>query len=309
MSLAILGETAGIERWRRELARRMPELTIVSWPDVGAREDVEAVLTWMHPLGALAELPNLRVIISQGAGVDHILRDPDLPGDVPIVRLVDPMLVTQMTEYVTAAVLRHHRRFADYVAQQRARVWRELPAPNTAACTVGVLGLGQLGVPAARAMASLGFPVRGWSRTPKRIEGIDTYAGDDALPEFLADCQVLVCLLPLTPATENLIDARLLARLPRGAYLINAGRGRHVVDDDLLEAIDCGQLAGACLDVFREEPLPREHPFWDRPEITITPHVASQTLASSAAEQVCEAVERVRAGLPLSHRVDRARGY
>jgi glyoxylate/hydroxypyruvate reductase len=309
VTLAIVGETAGVDAWRRELSRRMADLTIVSWPELGAREDVEAVLTWMHPLGAFTELPNLRVIISQGAGVDHILRDPDLPQGVPIVRLVDPMLVAQMSEYVAAAVLRHHRGFPAYAAQQRARVWRELPVPDTGACTVGVLGLGQLGVPAARTLARLGFSVRGWSRTPKQLEGLETFAGDDALAEFLSGCQVLVCLLPLTPATENLLDARALSRLPRGAYLINAGRGEHVVEDDLLGALDRGQLSGACLDVFRTEPLPAEHPFWGRPEITITPHVASQTLARSASDQVVDALLRARAGRPLSHTVDRARGY
>ena len=309
MTLAIIGDTGGIHAWRRELASRMPDLEIAIWPEVGRRESIEAALTWMHPAGALAEFPNLRVIISQGAGVDHILRDPALPAGVPIVRLVDPMLVSQMSEYVAAAVLRVHRRFPDYAAQQRARVWRELPASDTHATTVGVLGLGELGIPAARALARLGFPVRGWSRTRKQLGDIDTYFGDDALADFLSGCQVIVCLLPLTPATENLLCARTLSHLPRGAYVINVGRGEHVVDDDLLAALETGQLSGACLDVFRTEPLPPDHPYWAQPGVTITPHIASQTLPSSAAAQVIEAVQRTRAGLPLAHRVDRQRGY
>jgi glyoxylate/hydroxypyruvate reductase A len=228
---------------------------------------------------------------------------------VPVARLVDRLLTAAMSEWVLLNVLRFHRQDPDYRAQQAARIWRELPAPATAERRVGILGLGALGADAAAKLAALGFPVLGWSRRPKSLPEISTFSGDDGLAAMLPQTDILVCLLPLTPDTHGLIDQSLLGRLPRGAYLLNPARGGHVVDTDLLRALDSDQLAGAALDVFAPEPLPSEHPFWAHPKVVITPHAASMTIPASVAPQVVENLHRLRSGTPLLNLVDAAAGY
>jgi glyoxylate/hydroxypyruvate reductase len=250
-------------------------------------------------------------IFSLGAGVDHILADPELP-DVPVVRIVDPDLTMRMTEYVVLHVLMHHRRQRLYDAQQRERMWREHEQAPANAVAVGVMGLGVLGRAAAVALARLGFRVAGWSRTPKALPDIETFHGDAGLDAFLRRTEILVCLLPATPATQGMLDRKLIRKLKRdgaGAYLINAARGTLQVDADILAALEEGLLAGATLDVFAREPLPAASPLWRHPKVTITPHNAAVSDPRALAANVLRQIERFEQGLPLEHVVDRACGY
>lgn len=297
------------EWWADELARRIPDLEMRLWPELGDRAAIDYALVWMPEKGLLKSLPNLRAVFSLGAGVDHIFRDPDLPRGVPICRVVDPNLTQRMTEYVLLHVLRYHRQQPAYAALQAEGKWEELDQPAAADRRVGIMGLGALGADAARHLVGLGFQVAGWSRTRKEIAGVESFAGTAALDAFLHDLDILVCLLPLTPATEGILDKDLFARLKPGACLINAARGGHLVEADLIPALDSGRLGAATLDVFREEPLPVGHPFWRHPKITVTPHVASISDPRSVADQVAENVRRAEAGEPLLNVVDPAVGY
>jgi glyoxylate/hydroxypyruvate reductase A len=309
VALLFLSDSDDPAAWRAALAERLPGLDMRVWPETGTAADIDAALVWNHPRGALQALPNLRAILSLGAGVNHVLDDPALPPGVPIARIVDPALATGMAEYAALAVLRYHRNFDVYERLQREKRWKRLPIPVTAARRVGVLGLGEIGSACAGMIAGLGFPVAGWSRTPKSLPGIASYAGPDGLAAFLAQTDILVCVLPLTAATRGVINQATLAALPRGAFVINIARGAHVVDQDLIAALDSGHIAGATLDVFADEPLPRDHPFWTHPKVTVTPHIASITNPDTAAEGVAENLRRLADGRPLLNLVDRARGY
>ncbi len=309
MALLFLWPSRDGEDWRREFERLLPGVDYRVWPEVGRTDDVEMVMTWKAPPGELSRFPNVRCVCVLGHGVDHLFDESGLPAGVTFVRLVEDSMVRQMSAYVLAAVLRHHRRMADYEAGQRGGRWAPMPAPDPAETRVGILGLGALGGDAARKLAGLGFEVEGWSRAPKTIEGVASCAGHGALAPLLGRCDVVVSLLPLTPETRDILDAGAFAAMKKGAYLVNPARGGLVVDEDLLAALDSGHLSGACLDVFRTEPLPPEHPFWTHPKVTITPHVASLTLARAAAPQVAENYLRLRDGRPLLNRIDLARGY
>lgn len=309
MALLFKSETDRAALWREAFARLDPTLDFREWPEAGDPTEIEFALVW-HPVkGDLKRYPNLKAIFSLGAGIEHIFSDPELPKHIPVVRMVDHGLTRGMSEYVLMHVLRFHRRVPELEAQQRAGIWTYLDYPPAWERRVGVMGLGVLGGDAARTIASFEFQTAGWSRRPKRIEGVDCFHGEDGLGRLLAHSEILVNLLPLTSATENILNRDFFARLPRGACLINAARGRHLVEEDLIPALDSGQLAGAALDVFREEPLPRDHPFWSHPKIWISPHVASVTQPSTAARGVLEGIGRVRAGLPLENVVDWSEGY
>jgi glyoxylate/hydroxypyruvate reductase len=309
MALLFRSSVDSAARWQSELARLRSELDIRIWPEIGEAAQIEYALVWRPGPGLLASLPNLRLILSLGAGVDHILCDPQLPRDVPIVRLVDPYLTDAMSEYVVLQVLRLHRRDLDYRAQQQAEIWRELPQKNAGERPVGILGFGEIGQDAGRKLAALGFPISGWGRTDRPRAGFRTYAGADGLSQLLVGTEILVCLLPLTPETQGILCARTFACLPRGAGLVNAGRGGHLVEEDLIPALDCGQLCAAALDVFREEPLPPGHPFWHHPRILVTPHIAGITNPRTAAPIILDSIRRFEEGRPLLNEVDPSRGY
>lgn len=295
--------------WVKHLRMQDPDLDLRVWPDAGPPEAIEFVLCWKHPLGEFRNYPNLKCIASLGFGVDHILRDPGLPPGVPVVRLVDEAMIRAMSEYVVAAVLNHTRRFNLFRQDQCQKLWKPRLPLHAPEVHVGIMGLGALGRDAAAKLRLLGFPVAGWSRTPKQIEGIGCFAGAERLDEFLSQTDILVCLLPLTPATRGILDRRVFSRLPAGAYLINAARGDHLVEEDLLAAIDNGHLSGACLDVFRTEPLPESHPFWGHPRIVVTPHSASHTYPAAVAPQIIENYRRVRAGQTPLNAIDFEKGY
>jgi glyoxylate/hydroxypyruvate reductase len=310
VALLFLSPDDPADAWRAELQARIPGLDVRVWPEVGDRADIDIALVWRPPQGELARsrYPNLKAILSLAAGIDGLIADPDLP-DVPIARMVDPSLTRTMSEYVLLAVLRHHREFDRFERAQRVREWAYAFPPQAAERRVGIMGLGELGSAAARRLVAEGFQVLGWSRSPKVLDGVVSYAGRSELHAFLHRTDVLVCLLPLTADTVGILDAATFTGLPHGAFVINVARGQHLIERDLVEALDSGHLAGATLDVFREEPLPPESPLWEHPKVLVTPHVASYSLPATAASGVAANIRRVLAGEPLLHQVDRARGY
>jgi len=304
--------------WVAQLRAQARGRELRIWPDsIGDPRDIGYACVWRAPHGLLARFPNLKAIVNLGAGVDHLLADPALP-DVPIARVVHADLTMRVTEYVVLHVLMHHRRQRLYDAQQRERLWRVHRQPAASEASVGVMGLGAIGRAAAGALAGLGFQVAGWSRTQKHLSGslpgVATFSGEAGLDDFLARTEILVCLLPQTPATEGLLNLSLFRQLKRdgaagGAFLVNAARGKLQVDADIIAALDEGALAGCTLDVFPQEPLPPQSPLWSHPRVTITPHNAGDVSPRVFAPQVIAQIERRERGLPLEHAVDRARGY
>lgn len=295
--------------WLTALGAALPDAEVRVWPQIGEPAEIDYALLWKRPAAIVADLPNLRVLFSMGAGVEALLADPTLPSGFPLARMVDPSLGEGMREYVLHRVLHYHRRMPELAAAQSEGVWRPLVCKPAGAQRIGLLGLGELGRSCGAALVALGFDVAGWSRTPRDLPGITTFAGDDGLAAMLARTDILVCLLPLTSATEDILNADLFAVLPRGAQLINVARGRHLVEDDLLAALDSGQLAHATLDVFRVEPLPAGHPFWTHPKIDVTPHCSALTNPTTAARTLAANIARDRAGQTIPDLVDRTRGY
>lgn len=302
------GGVADARAWRTAFHRLDPDLELRVWPETGAVEDIEFVLAWRPKPGDLMRYPNLKAVFWLGAGVDWLVEQKELP-KVPFVRLVDPGLTAGMTEYVALHTLRYHRRQPELDAAQRRRDWIDLDYPLPWNRKVGILGLGVLGGDAARKLKALDFDVAGWSRTPKSIPGVTGFHGESQLVPFLERTEILACLLPLTSETRGIINKRTLAALPRGACVINAGRGGHVIDADLLAALDSGHIAHAALDVFNAEPLPADHPYWSHPQVTLSPHIASITHAETAAPGIYAGMKRARAGLALDNLVDFERGY
>jgi glyoxylate/hydroxypyruvate reductase A len=309
MALLFRSTVDSAARWRAQLTGLTQQIEVRVWPEIGNPAEIDYALVWKPEPGFLASLPSLKLILSLGAGVDHLLADPHLPRHLPIVRLVDPHMTEAMSEYVVLQVLRLHRRDLAYRDQQQAGVWRELDQQNAAERRVGILGLGELGRDAAKKLKALGFDVAGWSRGEKSIPGVEGFAGATGLPRLLGRSEILVCLLPLTAETEGLLNAGTLALLPRGAALVNAARGAHLVEEDLLAALASGQISAAVLDVFREEPLPADHPFWHHPRVIVTPHVAAFTNPATAAPIIIDNILRFEEGRPLLNRVYPARGY
>ncbi|HZH26659.1 MAG TPA: glyoxylate/hydroxypyruvate reductase A [Azospirillaceae bacterium] len=309
MALLFFGNADRASEWIGPLQQGVPGLEVRVYPDIGDPADIRYTLGFAPPPGVLKGLPNLQVMFSTGAGVDGTLRDPEVPAHVPLVRMVETGLTEGMTEYVVLHTLAWHRDLWAYAKAQEQGRWIQRPQTLARDRRVGILGLGVLGTDAARALSALRFDVAGWSRTPKHLDGVRGFAGGDGLDAFLARTEILICLLPLTSETRGLLDRRCLSRLPKGAVLINAARGAHVVDADLLALLDEGHLAGATLDVFHEEPLPADHPYWRHPKVVVTPHAAAQTLARGAAAEVARQIRRHQAGEPLENVVDRTRGY
>ena len=296
--------------WKRRLAALDPALEVRVYPDdIGDPARIDAALVWKPPAGLLASLPNLKLILSLGMGVDHVFADPQLPQGVPIARIVDQELIDRMSEYCALAVLRYHRDADAYDRFKAERRWKPVPGPHASGRRVGILGMGEIGRDLAAKLAVFGFKLAGWSRTAKSVPGVESFHGAAGFVPFLAHSEILVCLLPLTPETEGILGARAFAAMPRGAVVINAARGGHVVDADLIAALDAGQLAAAQLDAFRQEPLPPDHPFWAHPKIRITPHNAGITNPETAAHQIVDNLRRLRAGETLMNVVDPQRGY
>ena len=295
------------EPWLRGLREALPAASVVAWSE-GA-EPADYAIVWTPPDAFYVAQPSLKALFNLGAGVDGLLRSSALPAHVPLVRLEDAGMAPLMAEYVVQAAVRHARELDTMEVDRRAGRWVPRRTIDRGEFPVGVMGAGALGVPVAQALAAHGFPVSMWSRARKQVDGVRGFGGVEERDAFLAATRILVCLLPLTPDTENILDARLFDRLMPDAYLINVARGRHLVDDDLLAALASGRLAGATLDVFREEPLPAGHPFWAEARITITPHCSAVTQRSATIDQIVAKIVRLEAGQPISGVVDRRRGY
>lgn len=300
--------------WAAEMRKAAPGMEVRVWPEMGDVATVDYVAAWLPPPDVVRSLSRLKVIFSLGAGVDAILKDPTLPDGVPIVRVNDPDLTMRMSEYVVLHVLLHHRQQRRLDENQRNKVWDGFPTHAANALRVGVMGLGVLGQDAARKLAVLGFKVAGWSRSPKLVDGVQCFSGAGALETFLARTDVLVSLLPATPETDGILNRALIRKLARSGpfgapVLINAGRGRQQVEEDILAALEAGELHGATLDVFRTEPLPPDSPFWSHPRVTLTPHIAADSDPQVICEYVARQIAAYEAGGKLSNLVDRARGY
>lgn len=307
--LLFLSGSDRAEDWIRAIKDLMPGLDIRVWPDVGDPGDITYALPWKPPVGVLKNFPNLKVIVSLGAGVDGLLNT-DLPPGVPVVRMVDAQLTRGMVEYALYWVLHFHRDMAAYAEAKRAGAWLAgRPIPDTPRTVVGVMGLGEIGGAVARTFAAIGFKTRGFAQSRRSVEGVEVFAGDAELDAFLRDCRYLICVLPLTPRTRGILGERVFAALPKGAVIINIARGGHLDEAALLAALGSGRIGHAVLDVVEREPLPPGHPFWRHPQVTITPHIASMTLPRTGARQVVETIRRAEAGLAVGPLVDPEKGY
>lgn len=310
MAIVIIMPDRDASPLRDQLNRHLPAGAAVwIYPEIPNPEDVTMAVVWKHPPGSLKAFPHLKLVQSFGAGVEHLLLDPELPEGVPLARIVDDALTLSMRNYVGMAVLAIHKRLDVYLENQRRKVW-EQPQPVEWPVRVGILGMGELGAASAQFLAGMGFEVWGYSRQRKTLPGVTCLSPQEAsLAEFAGRINVLVCLLPLTPQTEGILNDSLFRSMPKGSYLINAARGGHLVEADLLRVLDEGWFEGAFLDVFREEPLPASHPFWEHPKIFLTPHSASVTNPDSASQLVAENYRRIMAGQPPLHRVEAEKGY
>jgi len=309
MAILIYTKAHDPAAWAAAMHAVDPTLDIRLHPQTGNPNEIEAAVVAKPPPGLLQSFPNLRLIHAFGAGVDAILTDKTLPKSVPLARVVDDRLTVAMTEYVLLHVLRFHRQVEAMATNQRNKTWKWLPPVDAAERVVGIMGMGTLGTAVAEKLRPFGFQLVSWSRGLKAVDGVASFHGDDHLDSFLRLCNVLVCLLPLTPQTRGIISRRTLSLLPKGAYIINAGRGGHVVEADLLHALDSEWLSGATLDVFDEEPLRDAHPFWTHPKVTVTPHNAADSIAAHVAPQIVDNIQRMMKGQPLLRLVDYARGY
>ena len=295
--------------WAEDFARLLPGGETLSWREGETLPACDYAVLWNPAAGLLPQLAQVKAIFLMGAGADAVLKFGEALPKVPLVRLGDAGMAVQMAEYVAYATLRYFRRFDEYEEQARHGLWAPLPAHEKKDFTIGVMGLGKLGLRVVETMRGFGFPVRGWSRTAKDLPGVECFAGMASLDEFLSGTRVLVSLLPLTAETNNLLDRRRLATLPKGAYLINVARGAQVAEPDLLTLIRSGHIAGATLDVFRNEPLPAPHPFWEEPRITITPHISALTVREDAVRQIIDKIAAFEADQPVADIVDRQLGY
>lgn len=308
MAILHLGDEKRGRAWREAFARELPEVDFRCSPHEGDLTDVRQLVAWTIPEGLIERLPNLEVIFSIGAGIDQL----DLglvPESVRIVRMIESGITQTMVEYVTMAVLALHRDLPLYLAQQHAGRWEPQHVLLARERAVGVMGLGELGLAALSALRGFDFKLSGWSRSARDVPEVMCYAGGEELGAFLAACDILVCMLPLTAQTRGVLNRDLFAQLPRGARLVSVGRGAHLVQEDLLEALESGQLAAAVLDVTDPEPLPADHPLWRHPAILVTPHVAGVTRHETAIHPLMDNVRRLAAGMALEGEVDRTRGY
>ncbi len=309
-SIRVLVQSTGIDvvpAIIEALQRLKPDWLYEAWPNsIGANY----AIVWKPPKELFERNAQLKGAINYGAGVDAILSMESVPAHVPIIRLEDAGMAQQMAEYALYGVIHHHRHVQIYAAQQRERVWMQHEdRANLQRPTVGVMGLGEMGGHVARKIAAFGYEVRGWSKSKRDVENVRCFAGSDQFNEFLRETNVLVCMLPLTEATRGLINSKTLSRLPRGSFLVGAGRGAHMIEADALAALDSGQLAGALLDVFVTEPLPADNPLWSHPNVIVTPHIAATTPIRDACAQIVDKIERMERGEVVSGIVNRNIGY
>lgn len=306
-TVALLSRTANLEFLRPLLMAADPTLDIVTWPDPRCLE-AEVAVCWNSPPGVYAQMPRLRLVHSIAAGVDNVVADQDV-SQLPVCRVVDPMLAEGMLQFVLWGVLHFHRKIDQALANQRIQEWKRPLQTPASSCRVGLMGMGELGGHIAKRLPSFGYPVSGWARSPREIPGVTMFSGDEGYDAFLAQIDVLVCLLPLTAQTRGILGERTFSALPKGAALIHVGRGEHLVEADLIAALESGQLRGAVVDVFEKEPLPAGHPLWTTPGVVVTPHMATMATYDVVAQQVARNIGQMRDGAPYFNQVDMARGY
>lgn len=309
MSIVIIRQDDKINTWVAAMKAVAPEIPIYSYLEEHNAEEVEVALVWKHPKGSLATYPNLKYIASSGAGVDFVFEDTNVPTHLPITRVIDTMLASDMSEYVIAVIFSHLKHLNQYKINQINSIWKPINYHRIADFTIGILGLGALGTILSEDLTRFGFKTQGWSLSKKSLEGVKTYAGQVELTSFLSTTQILVCLLPLTNETTGILNKALFEKLPKGAYLINVARGGHLVDRDILQVLDKGHLSGAALDVYHQEPLPKDHPFWRHDKIHMTPHFASVSDTQSVVPQILENYKRMKSGKPLLNLVSKSKGY
>ena len=294
--------------WRDAVRAALPDVSFELWPDAENPADIKHVVAWTLPDEVIAAVPDIEILFSIGAGIDQ-LDLTRLPPNLRVVRMIEPGITDTMADYVAMGVLALHRDLPFHISEQRAGRWTWRDVSPAYECKVGVMGLGVLGRAALAKLALHGFRLSGWSRSQHQIEGVECFSGDDGLAPFLAQCDVLVCLLPLTEDTRHILNRATFAALPKGARLLNVARGGHLVQDDLLAALASGQLAAAMLDVADPEPLPAGHPFYSHPGILLTPHVAGITRTDTAVNALIANLDRLRKGEPLVGEVDTGRAY
>lgn len=309
MAIVIIRQDGKIETWKAALKIAAPEIPIYSYLEDHPKEKISMALVWKHPKGTLAEYPNLKCIASSGAGVDFIFEDREAPVKLPITRVVDTMLAKDMSEHVIAIIFAYLKHLNLYKADQINKIWNPREYHRISDFTVGILGLGALGTVLAQDSVRFGFRTQGWANSLKSLEGVKTFMGKEQLGTFLASTQILVCLLPLTEETFGILNRDLFEQLPKGAYVVNVARGGHLVDSDLLQMLDSDHLSGACLDVYHQEPLPTDHPFWEHSKVHMTPHYASVSDTMSVVPQILENYQRLQNGQPLLHVVSKTKRY
>lgn len=307
----LLATPGAADPWLKILQAEAPDRAVHVWGQTDAQHlaEIPYALVWKPPADLFTPLTGLKVIFNLGAGVDALLAHPELPPNVPVVRIVDGGMAAQMAEYALYGVLHVHRQFDLLARQQAAALWNDPGICDPAATRIGVLGLGALGLGVIEKLQAFGFPLSGWSRTPRAIPGVTAYAGLEQLPEFLAACDVLIVLLPLTAETEGLLSAERLALLPPGASVINLARGALIDEAALLARLDSGAIRFALLDVFRQEPLPADHPFWRHPRVVVTPHTSASTLPRDAIQQILRNIAAFERGEAMQGVIDPRRGY
>lgn len=309
MAIVIIRNDHKTEAWKNALLKEDPELEIFGYDEPHDPNKIDMAMVWKPPQGALANYPALKCIASFGAGVDFLFEDEQLPPGVPITRVVDPVLASDMSEFVIGVILAHLKNLLIFKEDQRNSKWVPREYRRISEVTVGIMGLGELGSILAEDLCKFGFQVRGWARSHKELKGVNCFSGQEGLDGFLSGSEILVCLLPLTPLTHGILNKDLLFKLPKGGYMINVARGGHLVEEELLHVLDAGHLSGAFLDVFANEPLSASHPFWDHPKIDMSPHIASVSDVKSVVPQLLENYRRVQDGRPLLNLVSKSRGY
>lgn len=308
MNILFLSDFEKPDRWIPGLSRLLPQDRFFT-PDNFDPAAIDVALVARPQKGIAGQLKNVKLIQSLFMGVDGLLADPTFPRDKPLSRLIDPGMVAAMVESVTAHVLDYHRHHYVYRANKAQKKWHRLPQYMTNERTIGLLGLGELGTEVSQSLLGFGFKVAGWKRRPAQLPGIEVFSGAGGIDAMLAKSNVVVCLLPLTPDTKGVLNAKAFAAMPKGGAIINVARGGHVVVADAIAALDSGQLAHAYLDVFETEPLPADSPLWAHPGVSITPHTAALTEPRTAIVKVAENIERIRAGQPANNLVDFGAGY
>lgn len=309
MSLLLIAKNRDFTSLKKAIMEIDNDLDVEVWPRVDYKDRVNFAVCWNQPKHVLNEYPNLKSVSSLGAGVNHLLNDKDLPNSVKICRLITSSLKEQMAEYVLNAITNYRLHIHSYQKQKEKGFWDpHSPIPKKYA-PVGIMGLGEMGTAVAEHLVKLGYSVSGWSRSKKEINGVKSFVGMKELNDFLSSTKIVVCLLPLTEDTEGILDLDLFKKLKKPGYLINVGRGDHLVEEDLIYALDTDLLDGACLDVFETEPLPENYSLWNREKVMITPHIAAITPAKEAAKVIVENYKRSLSGMQLIYEVDREKGY